>query len=437
MNLIRDESILQRKPLQGRLSPQGWQRLHELFGPKATVADAVDRILREVRQRGERSVKEWTARLDGVELASLEVSRDEIEAAYRSVAPSLRRALRLAARRVRAFHKRTVPKSWFDPKTGLGQRVVPLERVGAYVPGGVAAYPSTVLMTVIPAKVAGVREVVVATPPGKWKDGAVSPAVLAACRIAGVDRVFRIGGAQAIAALAYGTDSVPKVDMICGPGNIFVTEAKRQLFGPVGIDALQGPTETLLIADAGADPALCAADMLAQAEHDALASPILLTDSALLAEKVQQEVEKQLASLERAGIARQALEGQGGIVVVPSIERAIDLANQYAPEHLCLLVRQPRRWLPKVRNAGGVFLGEASPEVLGDYVAGPSHVMPTGGSARYSSCLGVHDFVKVTAVVGLKSKDARALAGPAETIALAEGLTAHAAAARLRRTRSR
>ena len=268
-----------------------------------------------------------------------------------------------------------------DPSRGLGERLIPMQRIGVYAPGGTASYPSTVLMTAIPARVAGVEEVILCTP-------STSPAVMAAAAIAGVDRVFRVGGAQAIGAMAYGTESIRKVDMICGPGNLFVTMAKRMVFGEVAIDGLYGPTETVLVADHSADPVHCAADLLAQAEHDPLASPILVTNSPSLAESIDEELDRQLAMLERREIAAAALSNGGCMVLVNNLEEAMELANQVAPEHLCLLVEDPWRWADKVRNAGGLFLGRYSPEVVGDYVAGPSHVMPTGGTARFSSALG-------------------------------------------------
>jgi histidinol dehydrogenase len=298
--------------------------------------------------------------------------------------------------------------------------------VGIYVPGTLAVYPSSVLMTAIPARVAGVHELYMATPAAL--NGSVSPLKLAAADIAGVDGVFRAGGAQGIAALAFGTESIPRVDKVCGPGNIFVTLAKKAVHGFVGIDGFFGPTETVVVADAHANPALCAADLLAQAEHDALASPILITDSEALAEAALAEVESQLATLERADIARAALEAHGLAVVVASLEEALALANEYAPEHLCLEVRDAARWVERVANAGSVFVGGLSAEAIGDYTAGPSHVMPTGGSARFASALGVHDFLKVTSIVSLDGEALAELGPPAAAIARAEGLTAHARA---------
>ena len=367
--------------------------IRRIFGEPLTVGEAVERIIADVRSGGDAALADYAQRIDGAAPSSWRVPPEEIERAYRETPPDLLDALTLAAERVRAFHERAMPESWYDGETGLGQRFIPVASVGVYVPGGTAAYPSTVLHTAVPAKTAGVERVVVATPP---RGGAVAGSVLAAAHIAGVDEVYQVGGAQAIAALAYGTESVPRVDTICGPGNIFVTEAKRRVYGVVGLDGLHGPTETLIVADASARPEAAAADLLAQAEHDVLATPVLLTDSAELAEAVSRQVAEQLADLERAEIAAAALEGQGFIGVVDSIDEAIDLANEFAPEHLCLLVADPSAALERVRNAGGVFVGGDSAEALGDYVAGPSHVMPTGGTARFASALGVHDFLRTS-----------------------------------------
>jgi histidinol dehydrogenase len=355
------------------------------------------------------------------------VGREEFEEAFRQVPGELVEALRLAAERVRAYHQRQREASLREfEEGGLGQLVRPIERAGIYVPGTAAPLPSSLLMGAIPARVAGVDEVYVASPASA--DGSISPVKLVAAEIAEVTAVFRMGGAQAVAAFAYGTESVPRVDKICGPGGLFVTLAKRRVFGVTGIDAIYGPTETMVIADDSADPELAAADLLAQAEHDELASPILLTDSEEVAERVAAEVRKQLAELERGAVAAAAFRGQGGIVVTATLEEAVTLANEYAPEHLCLLVRDPWEWLPKVRNAGGVFLGEASPEALGDYIAGPSHTMPTGGSARYASPLSVTDFLKTMSLVAVPDEVTRALGEAAARIARAEGLTAHARA---------
>jgi histidinol dehydrogenase len=338
-----------------------------------------------------------------------------------------------AAERIAAFHRRQRVSSWLEWGDGggaMGQMVRPLERVGVYVPGGTAPYPSTLLMTTVPAREAGVREIMVASPPRS--DGRVAGVILAAARVAGVEQVYRLGGAQAIAALAYGTESVPRVDKIVGPGNLFVVLAKRQVYGQVDIDSLPGPTETLVIADGEAPPAYVAADLLAQAEHDALAAPILVTTSDELARAVQSEIEAQLPTLSRREIIAQALSGRGSIVVVENLEEALDLANDYAPEHLCLLVADPWAWVGRVHHAGGVFVGEACCEALGDYVVGPSHIMPTGRTARFASPLNLWDFFKITSVFALDAEEARAIAPFAIKLAEAEGLTAHARAVRLR-----
>ncbi|MBI2867405.1 MAG: histidinol dehydrogenase [Chloroflexi bacterium] len=423
--------LLARQPLgRVRLSPGVKARMKAAFGRPLSAEEAVRRILLRVRREGDKAVLDFTGHFDGVALTSLEVERGEWEAAFRTLEPQLKRSLELAADRVRRYHLACRPKSWLRRRQGLGQLVRPLGTVGIYVPGGTAAYPSTVLMTAIPARVAGVGQIVMATPPGR--DGKPDRAALAAAHVAGVTRVFAMGGAQAIAAMAYGTATVPRVDKVCGPGNIFVTLAKRQLFGQVGIDGLHGPTETVIIADGTADPRLCAADLLAQAEHDVLATPILITTSRELAQRVKREVDKQARDLARRALALESLKRRGGIAVVASVQRAIALAEEFAPEHLCLLVAEPWRYVERITNAGGLFLGEASPEVLGDYVAGPSHVMPTGGTARFSSLLGVEDFVKRVGVVALSRRNIRPLAQAAAVIAEAEGLTAHARAAQMR-----
>ena len=436
MKIVRGADEVQRlltraSQEEGPPPPHLADGIRRIFGEPLTVGEAVERIIADVRSGGDAALADYAQRIDGAAPTSWRVPPEEIERAYRETPPDLLAALTLAAERVRAFHERAMPESWYDGETGLGQRFIPVASVGVYVPGGTAAYPSTVLHTVVPAKTAGVERVVVATPP---RGGAVAGSVLAAAHIAGVDEVYQVGGAQAIAALAYGTESVPRVDTICGPGNIFVTEAKRRVYGVVGLDGLHGPTETLIVADASARPEAAAADLLAQAEHDVLATPVLLTDSAELAEAVSRHAAEQLADLERAEIAAAALEGQGFIGVVDSIDEAIELANEFAPEHLCLLVADPSAALERVRNAGGVFVGGDSAEALGDYVAGPSHVMPTGGTARFASALGVHDFLRTVSVVGIDG-GAGGLAEAAARIARAEGFTAHARAAELRRRR--
>jgi histidinol dehydrogenase len=339
--------------------------------------------------------------------------------------------------RIRRFHERAMPRTWldFDGDSIFGQIFRPLARVGVYAPGGRAVYPSTVLMTIVPARVAGVEEIILCTPPGPG--GQPNSAVLAAARAAGVDRVYRVGGVQAIAALAYGTASIPRVDKIVGPGNLFVTLAKRQVFGSVGIDQLAGPTETLLIADDSASPAAVAADLLAQAEHDPVATALVLATDRGIAEATAAEVERQVPRLARHQIVAEALTAHGGAVVVPDVQTAIDLANEFAPEHLCLMIRDPWTLVPRVRNAGGVFVGDRSIEAIGDYVAGPSHVMPTGGTARFSSPLGVLDFLKVMSLFDVAPSTFDKIGSAAVELAEVEGLGGHAAAIRLRQESER
>ncbi|HEY3188401.1 MAG TPA: histidinol dehydrogenase, partial [Solirubrobacteraceae bacterium] len=363
----------------------------------ARVEPQVRRIIATVRRGGDRALLALTRRLDGVRLSrrTLRVPAEAMAFAYREQPAAVRRDLLLAARRIRAFHLRQRERSWsFRDAAGarLGQRIEPLERVGVYVPGGRALYPSTVLMTVIPARVAGVREVIAVSP-------GAAPIILAACHVAGVDRLFRLGGAQAIAALAYGTETVPRVDKIVGPGNVWVATAKRACYGQVDIDQIAGPSEVLIVADGSADPELVAADMLAQAEHDPQAAAVCLTSDTNLARRVAVALDRQLALLPRRRIAARALASFGAIVVVPSVADAIALANRLAPEHLELAVRAPRRWVASVRHAGAVFVGQDAPEAFGDYLAGPNHVLPTGGTARFGSPLGVYDFVKRTSVI--------------------------------------
>ncbi len=415
-------------------SPDTLDRIEALFGECLSPRQAVQRVLDDVRKQGDAAVRRYAELLDGGAPDSLEATASELREAYDDTPLELRSALHTAADRVRAFHEACLPKSWMDPATGLGEQFTAMARAGVYAPGGQAAYPSTVLMTAVPARVAGVDEVVLATP--SRQGAGPNPAVLAAAYVAGVDRVFQIGGAQAIAAMAYGTETVPKVDIVCGPGNIFVTLAKQMVYGEVAVDGLYGPTETLVIADASVDPVVCAADLLAQAEHDTLASPVLITTSAAALDGVCAEIERQLRTLPKRDIASAAIENQGVAVLVDDLEQAVSLANLFGPEHMCLLVEEPRRLLGSIRNAGGVFLGEASPEVAGDYIAGPSHVMPTGGTARFNSSLGVHQFLKVTSVIGLDDAAFHALGEDAVRLAEAEGLEGHARAARLRLDRA-
>jgi len=400
------------------------KRLLEMFATE-DPQQAVKQIIDKVRRHGDAAVFDYTRQIDGVELDSLAVSRKEIKEAVKSIDSRLMAALKLAADRIYSFHiaQKDGVEAGVDAM-GYGTIMRPLEKVGVYAPGGTASYPSTVLMTALPAKIAGVKQVILVTPPAK--DGRVPAATLVAADIARVDKVFCIGGAQAIAALAYGTKTVPKVDKICGPGNIFVMLAKKLVYGAVDIDGLQGPSEVIIIADKTAKTTNCAAEILAQAEHDILAEAILITDSVELAAEVKAELERQLKELERRKIAVEVLNNGGVIVVVDSIDEAIELSNLYAPEHLCLDVKDPPAFIGKITNAGCVFTGDAPTVVMGDYVAGPSHALPTGGTARFSSPLNITDFIKYTNVVNTSRESLVELGEVAITIARAEGLEAHA-----------
>jgi histidinol dehydrogenase len=408
-------------------------RLRDVFGRELSAPEAVQQIVADVRREGDAALRDYTMRIEGLSQESLAAEAGELEAAYREIPAALREALRLAADRIRAFHEREPWQSWleWDGEGGaLGQVIRPLQRVGVYVPGGTAAYPSSLLMAAIPAQVAGVEEIVVTTPPFHRSpaEPGGAQAILAAAHILGLERVFLVGGAQAIAALAYGTGSIPRADKIVGAGGLFVTLAKQAVYGDVGIDGLYGPTETLLIADDSSSPGIVAADLLAQAEHDPLATALLVTTSAELARAVRTEVARRLPALPRQQIIEASLAGQGAILVVADLAEALALANEYAPEHLCLLVADPWPLVGKVVNAGGIFVGEGSSEALGDYAVGPSHVMPTGGTARFSSPLHVRDFLKVTSIFAVGAPTARRLGPAAQILAEAEGLTAHAAA---------
>ena len=432
------QSILKRTPPdEFPVNQRVLEGIEKLFGESLSPEQAVTKILKDVRMNGDSALQKWTQALDQIDIKPAPVSKDMIQAALDSLPPVQRDALEKAAARIEAFHRKQPLTSWFTNELGgtLGQIIRPIQRVGLYVPGGTAPLPSTVLMSAIPARVAGVKEIIVVTPPNRSLANInlpVDPMILAACAIAGVDKVYLLGGAQAIAALAYGTETIQPVDKIFGPGNLFVTLAKRQVYGVVGIDGLAGPTETVVIADESANPAWVAADLLAQAEHDLLASAILLTPSQTLIEKVRIEVGQQLEQRGRADIIVASLENRGGVVLTRDLDEAIQLANDYAPEHLALSVSDPWRWVEKVNHAGGVFVGEHSFEVLGDYLAGPSHVMPTGGSARFASPLNVWDFVKIISLIALDESTAQAIAPIAATIAKSEGLDAHANAALLR-----
>jgi histidinol dehydrogenase len=444
------QTILKRTPPdEFPITQQTLDGIKKLFGESLTPEQAVTKILKDVRMNGNSALQKWTQILDSIDLQSFGqtqdkpalVPKDLIQSALDSLPPVQHDALERAATRIESFHRKQPLTSWFTNELGgtLGQIIRPIQRVGLYIPGGTAPLPSTVLMSAIPARVAGVKEIIVATPPNHSladKNPPVNPMILAACAIAGVDEVYLLGGAQAIAALAYGTETIQPVDKIFGPGNLFVTLAKRQVYGVVGIDGLAGPTETVVIADESANPAWVATDLLAQAEHDFLASAILLTPSQALIEKVQVEVGQQLEQRGRADIIVASLENRGGAVLTHDLDEAIQLANIYAPEHLALSVSDPWRWVEKINNAGGVFVGEHSFEVLGDYLAGPSHVMPTGGSARFASPLNVWDFVKIVSLIALDENTARVISSIAATIATSEGLDAHNNAALIRLEKS-
>ena len=422
---VAREVVLKRTPLTEPVLPEPLRlSIEGLWGEPLTAAQHVARIIDAVAREGDAAVTRLSQRFDGSAYERIEVSSDEIAEAFGTVSPEDRDAIAFAVQRVRRYHETQLdhaPTSF--TARGTGMIVRPLRRVGVYMTGNEAALPSSVIHTAVPAVVAGVDEVIGVT--AARADGTVNPLKLVAAQLSGIKRIFRASGAQGIAALALGTASIPRVDKIAGPGGIFVTLAKQQLFGRVGIDAIYGPTETLVIADEGAAPDLVAADLLAQAEHDVLATPILIATSMAVAEAVAAQVEEQLSTLEREPIARAAI-ARGGAVVARDLTQAVELANEFAPEHLCLLVRDPEALLPLVRNAGGVFLGESSPEVLGDYTAGPSHVMPTGGSARFASPLSVLDFLRVTSVIGLSEDDLGRLGPYAARLARAEGLTGHA-----------
>lgn len=402
--------------------------------PEADVAAIVADIIADVKENGDRAVKAYCAKFDKAELTSLEVTPEEIRAAVSQVEPEFLDILREAAENIRSFHSRQVRNSFViadKPGIVLGQKITPIEKVGVYVPGGTAAYPSTVLMDTIPAKIAGCPQLVMVTPPGR--DGKVNPAILAAASIAGVDRIFKVGGAQAIAALAYGTESIPRVDKIVGPGNAFVAEAKKQVFGRVSIDMIAGPSEILVIADGKSNPVHVAADLLSQAEHDKLASAVLVTDSEELALAVQAELERQLPLLPRQEIARASIENNGKIIVAETLMAGIEIANEIAPEHLELQVDDPFSYLDAIQNAGSIFLGRSCPEALGDYFAGPNHTLPTSGTARFSNPLSVDDFVKKSQ---FSYYTPEALAKAADKIAAfaeKEGLRAHGRSVTIRK----
>ncbi|MBQ3442211.1 MAG: histidinol dehydrogenase [Selenomonadaceae bacterium] len=419
------ERLLTKKSFdEVELSPKVRATNQKIFGEDLSAVEIVRRIVADVRKLGDKAVIDYTRKIDGVELDSFAVDVAEID-----IDSELLSSLRVAAENIRRFHAEQLPKSWITYRgenSLLGQAVIPLERVGVYVPGGTAAYPSSVLMNIIPAKVAGVREVIMCTPNA-------NPTVLAAAKLAGVDKIFKIGGAQAIAAMAFGTEQIPRVNKIVGPGNIFVTLAKKEVYGHCDIDMLAGPSEILIIADETANPIYAAADLLSQAEHDPLACSILITTSQTLADKVADEVERQLFNLPRKEIAAASIERNGLIVVAEDLDEAIDFANFSAPEHLELLVSAPFELLPKIKNAGAIFLGAYSPEPLGDYLAGPNHVLPTGGTAKFYSVLNVETFLKRTSLISYSRNDLLGAAKDIIRLAEAEGLHAHANAIFLRR----
>ena len=395
--------------------------------PEVDVAGIVSDIIADVRRRGDAALFDYAEKFDKVRLEALEVSPAEFEAAMAAVEPEFIGVLEAAAANIRAFHEKQVRQSFIMTREGgvvMGQRITPLDRVGLYVPGGTAAYPSTVLMDAIPAKIAGCGEIVITTPPAK--NGSVNPAILAAAKVAGVDRVFKVGGAQAVAALAYGTRSIPCVDKIVGPGNAFVAEAKKQVFGRVSIDMIAGPSEILVVADGGSDPRQLAADMLSQAEHDKMASAVLVTDSMALAQAVRDEIDRQVKALPRCEIASASIDVNGKIIVADSIDKAIDIANALAPEHLELCLDNPFDYLDKIRHAGSIFMGRNCPEALGDYLAGPNHTLPTGGTARFYSPLSVDDFVKKSQYTYFTRDALKAVSDKIARFARKEGLEGHA-----------
>ncbi len=427
-------SLLQRIPLDDMpVSARILDGIEALFGEPLSPEEAVKKIIDEVRSGGDRALQKWSNILDGYDSRNFRVARESITQAPSQVSDQILQALERSEARIRTFHENQPLNSWIKQshEGTMGQLVRPIERVGLYVPGGTAPLPSTLLMSAVPAQVAGVKEIVMVVPPER-NTGSIAPITLAAAALLGIEEIYILGGAQAIAALAYGTESIPAVDKIYGPGNLFVTLAKRRVYGTVGIDGLAGPTETLIIADDSAIPEWVAADLLAQAEHDVLASAILLTPSSGLADKVAAAVAEQLKTLPRAEILSESLSNRSGIVLTQDLSEAIDLANEFAPEHLCLSIREPLKVTERIKTAGGIFVGDYSCEVLGDYIAGPSHVMPTGGTARFASPLNLLDFVHLVSLVALDGEAAADLSIPAAIIARSEGLEAHARAADFR-----
>lgn len=428
------KSILIRKSIVNTpVSPQINNKIIKIFGKPLTPQEVVKRIINDVIEKGDLALIEWTKKLENTDISnSIEVKVDQMDTALKSIDAKIKEVLIKTIERILAFHRKQPISSWTTNDLGgsLGQILTPIQRVGFYVPGGSAPLPSTIIHSVCPAIIAGIEEIIIVTP------SPISPIILATCNLMRDFniklRVFRIGGIQAIAALAFGTESVPKVNKIVGPGNIFVTLAKREVYGIVGIDGITGPTEAVILADGSADPELLASDLLAQAEHDFLSIPILLTTSPDLANMVKSSIEEQIPKLSRAEIAQYAIENNGGIIIVSSLKEAISIINDFAPEHLSIITKDPQEILPQIKNAGGVFLGESSCEVMGDYIAGPSHVMPTGGAAKFSSPLSVLDFLKITSLIALDTKTVKSIAPLAELLARNEELTAHSEAARRR-----
>ncbi|MGN0671484.1 MAG: histidinol dehydrogenase [Anaerovoracaceae bacterium] len=399
----------------------------------ADITAAVEKIISDVRENGDRALREYALKFDGAVLDNLEVTEEEIEDAFAAVDPALIEVIKKAAENIREYHSKQKREGFrFERKNGviLGQKITPIENAGIYIPGGTASYPSSVLMNTIPAKIAGCRQIVMVSPPSRG--GTIAPVILAAAKIAGVDRIFKTGGAQAVAALAYGTESVPKVDKITGPGNAFVAEAKKQVFGKVSIDMIAGPSEILVIADEKSNPAFVAADMLSQAEHDKMATAVLVTDSRELADKVAEELEKQLSLLPREEIARASIENNGAVIITDNLHRAVEISNELAPEHLEICTDNPFDYLDEITNAGSVFLGRFCCESLGDYLAGPNHTLPTSGTARFSSPLSVDEFIKKTQFSYFEKEALREVRDDIDIFARSEGLDAHARAATIR-----
>jgi histidinol dehydrogenase len=428
--------ITQRTEAQAEIA-RICERTHDdqVVQKESTVRD----VLQTVKRDGDQALLNYTAQFDGLSLNvdKLRVSGSDLDAAYQQVNKALLDAIRLASKKIEAFHRERPPKSWVqfgDDEVVLGKRYTPVDRAGLYIPGGRAAYPSTVLMNAIPAKVAGVPRIIICTPPGQ--EQGIAPAVLVAAQEAGVTEIYRVGGAQAIAAMAYGTETIPKVDVITGPGNIYVTLAKKLVYGTVGIDSLAGPSEVLIIADNQANPAHVAVDLLAQAEHDPMAAAILITTDETLAQKVAWEVEQQLAQHPRRTLTEKAIAHYGLAIVVESLEVATELSNQFAPEHLELEVAEPWDLLPQIRHAGAIFLGSSTPEAVGDYLAGPNHTLPTSGAARYASALGVETFMKSSSLIQYSPQALQKVASAIDVLATAEGLPSHAESVRLRTKRN-